>query len=205
MAFAPCGRFVSQAARGPDSQDKSIAGDDIFACESGLHAHALSKSPALFEPYDLGPHRRRPAHRRGRQERARSRGQRPGRLQPALPGHSHPETCEHRTPAGMGTPAPPDPDGIRPADGTLPRLRKRQSSVTHHQTKEHPCSPLPPHTASSRQPADRKPIPAGRCFPAVPESACVLETPLGKLIPQHTTDDCAKRKSSPWSSTNRAG
>jgi homocitrate synthase NifV len=29
-----------------------VAGADIFACESGLHAHALSKSPKLFEPYN---------------------------------------------------------------------------------------------------------------------------------------------------------
>ncbi|ADU62036.1 MAG: pyruvate carboxyltransferase [Pseudodesulfovibrio sp.] len=45
-------RFVSKAAGVPIPRTKSIAGDDIFACESGLHAHALSKSPDLFEPYD---------------------------------------------------------------------------------------------------------------------------------------------------------
>jgi homocitrate synthase NifV len=45
-------RLVSEAAGVPIPRTKSIAGDDIFACESGLHAHALSKSPALFEPYD---------------------------------------------------------------------------------------------------------------------------------------------------------
>lgn len=44
--------FVSSAARVPIPRTKSVAGEDIFACESGLHAHALSKSPALFEPYN---------------------------------------------------------------------------------------------------------------------------------------------------------
>ncbi|MCJ2163485.1 MULTISPECIES: pyruvate carboxyltransferase [unclassified Pseudodesulfovibrio] len=43
--------FVSQAAGIPIPRTKSIAGEDIFACESGLHAHALSKFPELFEPY----------------------------------------------------------------------------------------------------------------------------------------------------------
>ncbi|MBG0789692.1 MAG: pyruvate carboxyltransferase [Desulfovibrionaceae bacterium] len=46
-----CG-FVSQAAGVPIPRTKSIAGQDIFACESGLHAHALSKAPDLFEPFD---------------------------------------------------------------------------------------------------------------------------------------------------------
>jgi len=44
--------FVSQAAGVPIPRTKAIAGKDIFACESGLHTHALSKSPKLFEPYD---------------------------------------------------------------------------------------------------------------------------------------------------------
>jgi homocitrate synthase NifV len=44
--------FVSQAAGVPIPRTKAIAGKDIFACESGLHAHALSKSPELFEPFD---------------------------------------------------------------------------------------------------------------------------------------------------------
>jgi len=46
--------FVSQAAGVPIPRTKAIAGKDIFACESGLHAHALSKSPELFEPFDPG-------------------------------------------------------------------------------------------------------------------------------------------------------
>jgi homocitrate synthase NifV len=44
--------FVSQASGVPIPRTKAIAGKDIFACESGLHAHALSKSPELFEPFD---------------------------------------------------------------------------------------------------------------------------------------------------------
>ena len=44
--------FVSQAAGVHIPRTKAIIGTDIFACESGLHAHALSKSPDLFEPYD---------------------------------------------------------------------------------------------------------------------------------------------------------
>jgi len=43
---------VSQAAGVPIPRTKAVAGKDIFACESGIHAHALTKSPALFEPYD---------------------------------------------------------------------------------------------------------------------------------------------------------
>jgi homocitrate synthase NifV len=45
-------QFVSQAAGVPIPRTKAVAGADIFACESGLHAHALSKSPKLFEPYN---------------------------------------------------------------------------------------------------------------------------------------------------------
>ena len=48
---ALCGR-VSEAAGIPIPRTKAVAGEDIFACESGIHAHALGRSPALFEPYD---------------------------------------------------------------------------------------------------------------------------------------------------------
>ncbi|WP_031482838.1 LeuA family protein [Maridesulfovibrio frigidus] len=44
--------FVSNAAGVPIARTKAVVGTDIFACESGLHAHALSKSPELFEPYN---------------------------------------------------------------------------------------------------------------------------------------------------------
>ena len=47
---ALCG-LVSEAAGVPIPRTKAVAGKDIFACESGIHAHALSKSPELFEPY----------------------------------------------------------------------------------------------------------------------------------------------------------
>ncbi len=46
--------FVSRKAGIPVPRNKAVAGSDIFSCESGLHAHALSKSPELFEPYDPG-------------------------------------------------------------------------------------------------------------------------------------------------------
>ncbi|WP_319543243.1 pyruvate carboxyltransferase [uncultured Pseudodesulfovibrio sp.] len=44
--------FVSHAAGVPIPRTKAVAGKDIFACESGIHAHALGKSPEIFEPYD---------------------------------------------------------------------------------------------------------------------------------------------------------
>ncbi|CCH50129.1 LeuA family protein [Pseudodesulfovibrio piezophilus] len=42
---------VAEAAGVPIPRTKAIAGKDIFSCESGIHAHALSKSPDLFEPF----------------------------------------------------------------------------------------------------------------------------------------------------------
>lgn len=42
---------VSIEAGVPIPRTKAVVGEDIFACESGLHTHALSKSPELFEPY----------------------------------------------------------------------------------------------------------------------------------------------------------
>ena len=36
----------------PIPRTKACAGIEFFACESGIHAHALGKSPELFEPYD---------------------------------------------------------------------------------------------------------------------------------------------------------
>lgn len=51
-ALRPLCDFVSAAAGVPIPRTKSVAGEDIFACESGIHVHALGKSPELFEPYD---------------------------------------------------------------------------------------------------------------------------------------------------------
>ena len=44
--------LVASAAKVAIPRTKAVVGTDIFACESGLHTHALSKSPELFEPYD---------------------------------------------------------------------------------------------------------------------------------------------------------
>nr|WP_321256860.1 pyruvate carboxyltransferase [uncultured Pseudodesulfovibrio sp.] len=44
--------FVSVAAGVQIPRTKAVAGQDIFACESGIHVHAMGKSPNLFEPYD---------------------------------------------------------------------------------------------------------------------------------------------------------
>lgn len=43
---------VSEAADIHIPRTKPVAGRHIFSCESGIHAHALNKSPKLFEPYD---------------------------------------------------------------------------------------------------------------------------------------------------------
>lgn len=42
---------VAAEAGVPVPRTKAVVGEDIFACESGLHTHALSKSPEMFEPY----------------------------------------------------------------------------------------------------------------------------------------------------------
>lgn len=47
----PLCHTVAQAAGISVPRTKPIAGKDIFSCESGIHAHALSKSTDLFEPY----------------------------------------------------------------------------------------------------------------------------------------------------------
>jgi len=44
--------FVASVAHVPVSRTKAVVGNDVFACESGLHVHALRKHPELFEPYD---------------------------------------------------------------------------------------------------------------------------------------------------------
>ncbi|SDB43149.1 homocitrate synthase NifV [Desulfonatronum thiosulfatophilum] len=54
-------RMVGEAARIPIARNKVLLGQDIFACESGLHLHGLAADPALFEPFapeGIGAHRK---------------------------------------------------------------------------------------------------------------------------------------------------
>ncbi|XPV75150.1 MAG: LeuA family protein [Desulfovibrio sp.] len=44
--------FVSLASDVPIARTKPVVGKDIFSCESGIHTHAMSKSPDIFEPYN---------------------------------------------------------------------------------------------------------------------------------------------------------
>lgn len=44
-------RVAAQAARVPLARNKAVAGEDVFAAESGLHVHGLLRDPALFEPF----------------------------------------------------------------------------------------------------------------------------------------------------------
>ncbi|OGR35986.1 MAG: hypothetical protein A2051_12700 [Desulfovibrionales bacterium GWA2_65_9] len=44
-------RVVASAAHVPLARNKAIAGEDVFAAESGLHVHGLLRDPALFEPF----------------------------------------------------------------------------------------------------------------------------------------------------------
>lgn len=44
-------RTVAQAAGVAIPPRKAIAGEGLFACETGLHVHALAKDPTLFEPF----------------------------------------------------------------------------------------------------------------------------------------------------------
>lgn len=45
-------RMVARAADVPVTPHKAVAGEHVFAAESGLHVHALARDPALFEPFD---------------------------------------------------------------------------------------------------------------------------------------------------------
>ncbi len=45
-------RRVSEQAQVHISRTKPVVGEDIFACESGLHLHALALDPTLYEPYE---------------------------------------------------------------------------------------------------------------------------------------------------------
>lgn len=44
--------LVAGHARIPVARNRPVAGEDIFAAESGLHVDGILKNPALFEPYD---------------------------------------------------------------------------------------------------------------------------------------------------------
>ncbi len=44
-------RVASLAARVPVARNKAVAGEDVFAAESGLHVHGIQRDPALFEPF----------------------------------------------------------------------------------------------------------------------------------------------------------
>ncbi len=43
--------LTAQAAGIAIPRNKAVAGEDIFACETGVHLHAMARAPALFEPY----------------------------------------------------------------------------------------------------------------------------------------------------------
>ncbi|MBA4356159.1 MAG: pyruvate carboxyltransferase [Humidesulfovibrio sp.] len=43
--------LAASAAKVPLARNKAVAGDDVFAAESGLHVHGLLRDPALFEPF----------------------------------------------------------------------------------------------------------------------------------------------------------
>ncbi|GAB6058398.1 LeuA family protein [Desulfonatronum parangueonense] len=54
-------RMVGEAACIPVARNKVLLGQDLFACESGLHLHGLAADPALFEPFapeGIGAHRK---------------------------------------------------------------------------------------------------------------------------------------------------
>lgn len=44
--------LVAEYARIPVARNRPVAGEDIFAAESGLHVDGILKNPSLFEPYD---------------------------------------------------------------------------------------------------------------------------------------------------------
>lgn len=44
--------LAARAANLPLARNKAVAGEDVFATESGLHVHGIAKDPALFEPFD---------------------------------------------------------------------------------------------------------------------------------------------------------
>lgn len=44
-------RVVSREARVPIARNKALLGEDIFACETGLHLQGMANDSALFEPF----------------------------------------------------------------------------------------------------------------------------------------------------------
>ncbi len=44
-------RLAAKAAKVPLARNKAVAGEDVFAAESGIHVHGLLRDPALFEPF----------------------------------------------------------------------------------------------------------------------------------------------------------
>jgi homocitrate synthase NifV len=54
LAIREACTLVARAAELPVPRNKPICGRDIFACESGLHAHGMLRDPALFEPFPPG-------------------------------------------------------------------------------------------------------------------------------------------------------
>lgn len=43
--------LAASAAKVPIARNKAVAGEDVFAVESGIHVHGLLSDPALFEPF----------------------------------------------------------------------------------------------------------------------------------------------------------
>ncbi|MFP4314677.1 MAG: LeuA family protein [Desulfovibrionales bacterium] len=50
-AIPALSQMVSARAKLSIPRTRPIVGDDIFACETGLHVHGILKDPTLFEPY----------------------------------------------------------------------------------------------------------------------------------------------------------
>jgi homocitrate synthase NifV len=44
-------RMVAEAAQVPLARNKALVGEDLFACETGLHLQGLAKDLSLFEPF----------------------------------------------------------------------------------------------------------------------------------------------------------
>ncbi len=54
-------RMVAEAAQMPLARNKALIGEDLFACETGLHLQGLAKDLSLFEPFcpkEIGANRK---------------------------------------------------------------------------------------------------------------------------------------------------